>query len=54
MSGQLITLAAATMCAGLGVYVVNLAFTRTEPGPTFILAHALFAASAGLSCWAIW
>jgi hypothetical protein len=54
MSGRMITLAAAALCAGLGVYVVNLALTRTEPGPTFVLAHGLFAASAGLSCLAFW
>ena len=54
MSGRLIILAASAICALLGVYVVNLALTRTEPEHNFILAHGLFAVSAGLSCLALW
>ena len=54
MSEQMITLAAAAFCAGLGVYAVSLAFRRTEPGPILTLAYMLFAVSLGVSSWAVW
>jgi hypothetical protein len=53
MFEQEIALVAATICAGLGLYAVSLAFRRTEPGPISALAYGLFAANVGFSCWAI-
>ena len=53
MFEQEIALAAATICAGLGIYALSLAFRRTMPGPILRLAYGLLAASVGFSCWAI-
>jgi hypothetical protein len=43
MSGQLVALAAAAICAELGIYVLSLTLGRTAPGPIFTLAYGLFA-----------
>ena len=53
MSERLIALAAASMSAGLGVHFVGLTLRRTEPNSILTLAYGLFAASLGLSCWAV-
>ena len=53
MSKQVIALAAATVCAGLGIYAVSLALRRVEPAPIFTWAYGLFAASVGFLCWVV-
>ena len=51
MSEQMIALAAAMTCVGLGVYVVSLGLGRAELRPISIWAYRFFAAGIGFLGW---